>query len=51
MVGGDYFTDLARWLGLLAAEVVEGAALALQGLDHVHGGDGLLLGVLGARCR
>ena len=28
-------------------EAVEGAALALEGGDHVHGGDGLPLGVLG----
>ena len=31
----------------LAAEAVESAALALEGVDHVHGGDGLALGVLG----
>ena len=31
----------------LAAEAVEGAALPLEGVDHVHGGDGLPLGVLG----
>lgn len=30
----------------LAAEAVEGAALALERIDHVHGGDGLALGVL-----
>jgi hypothetical protein len=49
MFGGGYFTapHLARWLGLLVAEAVEGAALELEGGDHVHGGDGLPLGVLG----
>ena len=31
----------------LATEAVEGAALALEGVDDVHGGDGLSLGVLG----
>ncbi|XBH76261.1 hypothetical protein VPH35_102934 [Triticum aestivum] len=31
----------------LAAEAVEGAALALEGVDDVHGGDGLAAGVLG----
>jgi hypothetical protein len=31
----------------LAAEAVQGATLALQGVDDVHGGDGLSLGVLG----
>ena len=52
---------LSDWLGLcfavvlvklgrawcLAAEAVEGAALALEGVDDVHGGDGLAAGVLG----
>ena len=33
--------------GDLAAEAVEGAALALEGIDDVHGGDGLPAGVLG----
>ena len=31
----------------LAAEPVEGAALALEGVHHVHGGHGLPAGVLG----
>ncbi|KFW77904.1 hypothetical protein N305_08106, partial [Manacus vitellinus] len=31
----------------LAAEAVEGASLALEGVDHVHGSDRLSLGVLG----
>eukprot|EP01043_Picozoa_sp_COSAG02_P058917 COSAG02_NODE_7415_length_3025_cov_8.518797_1_plen_70_part_10 len=29
----------------LATEAVEGAALALEGVDDVHGGDGLAAGV------
>ncbi|XBH76201.1 hypothetical protein VPH35_102883 [Triticum aestivum] len=41
----------ARWVLLdrrgLAAESVEGAALALERVDDVHGGDGLAAGVLG----
>ena len=40
-----------RWLQQntpsLTAETVESAALALEGVDDVHGGDGLALGVLG----
>ena len=31
----------------LTAESVEGTSLALEGVDDVHGGDGLPLGVLG----
>ena len=31
----------------LTAEAVQGAALPLQSVDHIHGGDGLPLGVLG----
>ena len=31
----------------LATETVQGAALSLQRVDDVHGGDGLSLGVLG----
>lgn len=31
----------------LTTETVQGAALALQGVDNVQGGDGLALGVLG----
>ena len=30
----------------LASETVEGAALSLEGVDHIHGSDGLPLGVL-----
>ena len=37
----------AALLSSLTAEAVQGAALALEGVDHVHGGDGLPLGVLG----
>ncbi|URE06137.1 hypothetical protein MUK42_07871 [Musa troglodytarum] len=37
----------AKRLGL-TAEAVEGAALALEGIDDVHGGDGLAAGVLSA---
>ena len=33
--------------GHSAAEAVEGAALSLERVDHVHGGDSLALGVLG----
>ena len=32
---------------LLAAEAVQSAALALEGIDDVHGGDGLAASVLG----
>jgi len=32
---------------LLTAETVQSAALAFKGVDHVHGSDGLPLGVLG----
>ena len=35
-----------RWGADLAAEAVEGAALALERVDYVHGGDGLAAGVL-----
>ena len=31
----------------LSAEAVQGAALSLESVDHVHGGHGLALGVLG----
>ena len=31
----------------LASESVEGASLPLEGIHHIHGGDGLPLGVLG----
>ncbi len=38
---------MGRNLRFLTAESVEGAALALQGVDDVHGGDSLPLGMLG----
>ena len=49
MVGAGYFTapDLDRWLGLLAAGAVDGAAMELEVVDHIHGGANLPLGVLG----
>ena len=31
----------------LTSESVEGTSLSLEGIDHIHGGDGLPLGVLG----
>ena len=31
----------------LSSEAVQGASLALEGINHVHGGDSLPLGVLG----
>ena len=40
-----------RSYGCLAAEAVEGAALALERVDDIHGGDGLPAGVLGVRDR
>ena len=33
----------------LTAEAVQGTSLAFQGIDNVHGSDGLALGVLGVR--
>ena len=41
LVNGDIYE------GDLAAEAVEGAALALEGVDDVHSGDSLAAGVLG----
>ena len=40
---------LILWGGLkdLTAEAVQGAALPLEGIDHIHGGDSLPLGVFG----
>jgi len=39
---------LTVWSELcLTSETVEGATLALEGVDDIHGGDGLPLGVLG----
>ncbi len=31
----------------LATETIQGAALSLEGVDHIEGGDGLSLGVFG----
>ena len=36
-----------RLVGSLASEYVEGASLPLEGIDNIHGGDGLPLGMLG----
>ena len=36
----------SRGESFLSSETVEGASLALEGVDDVHGGDGLALGVL-----
>ena len=50
---GFFFWSFCRLLcrrddfGRLAAESVQGATLALQGVDDVHGGDGFPLRVLG----
>ena len=38
---------LWRLDGGSSSEAVEGPALPLEGVDHVHGGHGLALGVLG----
>jgi hypothetical protein len=35
------------WCVCLTTETVQGASLALEGVDNVEGGDGLALGVLG----
>ena len=34
-------------MSCLTSESVQGASLPLEGIDHIHGGDGLPLGVLG----
>ena len=34
-------------MSILSTESVEGATLPLESVDHIHGGDGLPLGVLG----
>jgi hypothetical protein len=39
--------DTARGVSCLPAKAVQGAALALEGVDHVHGGHGLAARVLG----
>ena len=38
---------MGGFAGCLASEAVQGASLPLQGIDHIHSGDGLPLGVLG----
>ena len=45
-VGFSLCSPRGWWGGSSAAEAVQRAALALEGVDHVHGGDGLPLGVL-----
>ena len=42
-----WFVNLDRETYSLTAESVEGTALTLQGIDDIHGGDGLPLGVFG----
>ena len=44
---GTVFESVARTTHSLTAESIEGTALTLQGIDDVHGSDGLPLGVLG----
>ena len=39
--------DRRRWLNCLSTETVQGAALSLQSVDDVHGGNRLPLGVFG----
>ena len=36
-----------RMVNILTTEAVEGTALAFEGVDHIHGSDGLPLGMLG----
>merc|ERR1719228_941002 len=43
----QFITRLYIKVASLATETVEGASLPLEGIDHVHGGHGLPLGVLG----
>jgi len=38
---------LLLWLRSLTPEAVEGLSLSFQGIDNVHSGDGLPLGMLG----
>ena len=46
-VGEGEVGESSRWeRRRLAAEAVQSAALALERVDDVHGGDGLALGVL-----
>ncbi len=46
-----FFFSFYRLWGNLSTEAVEGAALPLEGVDDVHGGDGLPAGVLGVAHR
>ena len=47
MRGTSREKERERAKGSLSAEPVQGAALSLEGVDDVEGGDGLSLGVLG----
>ena len=41
-----FWGQSGRW-NCLTSESVQGASLPLEGIDHIHGGDGLPLGVFG----
>ena len=41
------FSCQRRRSNCLTSESVQGASLPLEGIDHIHGGDGLPLGVFG----
>merc|ERR1719209_2572709 len=41
------FCLVCGFAGCLASEAVQSASLPLQGIDHIHSGDGLPLGVFG----
>ena len=41
------FSGQTRRSNCLTSESVQGASLPLEGIDHIHGGDGLPLGVFG----
>ena len=41
------FSGQKRSSNCLTSESVQGASLPLEGIDHIHGGDGLPLGVFG----
>ena len=45
--GGWLGSWLNGWWNCLTSESVQGASLPLEGIDDVHGGDGLPLGVFG----
>ena len=42
-----FFSLVRRETGNLTAKTVQSAALSFQSIDHIHGGDGLPLSVLG----